>query len=197
MCSPRLPTALPFIGEGRLRALATTGQDRSQALPDVPTVAEAMLPNFALYAWLGLVRTGRICPRRSRQAQQSGRDRSAASRDGRSGCAHRPGDQRAARRRTWARISIASSTAGRSSPSTSRSKSRNSLPSSLHCARPSHSQVSAVPMDNRLTIFSVAERRYCEPLLRGFSHRAARASLLTRWRAALGRDQDQKWRKQG
>ena len=49
-----LPTALPFIGEGRLRALATTGQSRSAALPDVPTVAEAALPDFALYAWLGL-----------------------------------------------------------------------------------------------------------------------------------------------
>ncbi len=49
-----LPTALPFISDGRLRALATTGQERSKALPDVPTVAEAMLPNFSLYAWLGL-----------------------------------------------------------------------------------------------------------------------------------------------
>src|SRR6185436_13218304 len=49
-----LPTALPFIGEGRLKALATTGQNRSAALPDVPTVAEVALPGFSLYAWLGL-----------------------------------------------------------------------------------------------------------------------------------------------
>lgn len=49
-----LPTALPFITDGRLRALATTGQVRSKALPDVPTVAETMLPDFSLYAWLGL-----------------------------------------------------------------------------------------------------------------------------------------------
>ena len=49
-----LPTALPFIGEGRLKALATTGQSRSAALPDVPTVGEIALPNFSLYAWLGL-----------------------------------------------------------------------------------------------------------------------------------------------
>jgi tripartite-type tricarboxylate transporter receptor subunit TctC len=49
-----LPTALPFIGEGRLKALATTGQARSAALPNVPTVAETVLPDFSLYAWLGL-----------------------------------------------------------------------------------------------------------------------------------------------
>lgn len=49
-----MPTALPFISDGRLRALATTGQERSKALPEVPTVAEAMLPDFSLYAWLGL-----------------------------------------------------------------------------------------------------------------------------------------------
>ena len=49
-----MPTALPFISDGRLRALATTGQTRSDALLDVPTVAEKVLPNFSLYAWLGL-----------------------------------------------------------------------------------------------------------------------------------------------
>jgi tripartite-type tricarboxylate transporter receptor subunit TctC len=49
-----LPTALPFIGEGRLKALATTGQARSATLPNVPTVAETVLPDFSLYAWLGL-----------------------------------------------------------------------------------------------------------------------------------------------
>jgi tripartite-type tricarboxylate transporter receptor subunit TctC len=50
-----MPTALPFIGEGRLRALATTGKSRSPALPQVPTVAESGLPDLVLYAWLGLL----------------------------------------------------------------------------------------------------------------------------------------------
>lgn len=50
-----LPTALPFIGEGRLRALATTGQTRSPTLPQVPTVAETAMLDFVLYAWLGLL----------------------------------------------------------------------------------------------------------------------------------------------
>lgn len=49
-----MPTALPYLGEGRLRALATTGQTRSAALPNVPTVGETALPGFSLYAWLGL-----------------------------------------------------------------------------------------------------------------------------------------------
>ena len=45
---------LNAIGEGRLRALAITGQTRSVALPNAPTVAETALPDFSLYAWLGL-----------------------------------------------------------------------------------------------------------------------------------------------
>jgi tripartite-type tricarboxylate transporter receptor subunit TctC len=50
-----LPTARRFVVEGSLRALATTGRERSGALPDVPTVAETMVPDFALYEWLGLL----------------------------------------------------------------------------------------------------------------------------------------------
>jgi tripartite-type tricarboxylate transporter receptor subunit TctC len=57
-----LPTAIPYIGEGRLRALATTGQSRSAALPEVPTVAESALPDFVLYAWLGLFGPAGIPP---------------------------------------------------------------------------------------------------------------------------------------
>jgi tripartite-type tricarboxylate transporter receptor subunit TctC len=50
-----LPTARPFIVAGQLRALATTGATRSTALPETPTVAEAALPGFELYEWLGLL----------------------------------------------------------------------------------------------------------------------------------------------
>jgi tripartite-type tricarboxylate transporter receptor subunit TctC len=43
------------VGDGRLRALATTGAKRDPAFPDLPTVAEAVLPGFETQLWLGLV----------------------------------------------------------------------------------------------------------------------------------------------
>ncbi len=47
--------ALPHIQSGRLKAIAVTGAKRSNALPDVPTVAESGIPGFATYQWQGLV----------------------------------------------------------------------------------------------------------------------------------------------
>lgn len=49
-----ITAALPFITDGKLRGLATTGTTRSSALPDLPTVAEAGVPGFAVDLWLGL-----------------------------------------------------------------------------------------------------------------------------------------------
>ena len=54
-----IPAALPFIQAGRLRALAVIAPQRSAALPDVPTAAEAGLPNYDVTTWYGvLVPTG-------------------------------------------------------------------------------------------------------------------------------------------
>jgi tripartite-type tricarboxylate transporter receptor subunit TctC len=41
-----IPTALPQIRAGRLRAVAVTGAQRMPQMPDVPTVAESGLPEF-------------------------------------------------------------------------------------------------------------------------------------------------------
>lgn len=45
--------ASALLGSGRLRALAVTGKERSQQLPDVPTVSESGVPGFENSGWFG------------------------------------------------------------------------------------------------------------------------------------------------
>jgi len=47
--------AVPLIKEGKLRALAGTGSQRLDALPDVPTVAEAGYPDIDVENWYGFL----------------------------------------------------------------------------------------------------------------------------------------------
>jgi tripartite-type tricarboxylate transporter receptor subunit TctC len=47
-------SVLPFIKDGRLKAIAVSGATRIAALPDVPTVAEAV-PGFSAVSWMGFV----------------------------------------------------------------------------------------------------------------------------------------------
>jgi tripartite-type tricarboxylate transporter receptor subunit TctC len=49
-----ITAALPFMRDGKLRGLATTGVKRSGALPDLPTVIEAGYPGFEVDLWLGV-----------------------------------------------------------------------------------------------------------------------------------------------
>jgi tripartite-type tricarboxylate transporter receptor subunit TctC len=46
--------ALTLVKSGQLRALAVTTPERSQAVPDLPTFAEAGLPGFDVSSWTGL-----------------------------------------------------------------------------------------------------------------------------------------------
>ncbi len=48
-----MPSALPMAKEGKIRALAQTTSRRSQAAPDVPTVAETV-PGFEATTWFAL-----------------------------------------------------------------------------------------------------------------------------------------------
>jgi tripartite-type tricarboxylate transporter receptor subunit TctC len=48
-----LPSALPHVKEGSVRALAVTGDRRVKSLPDVPTVAETV-PGYVVTGWLGI-----------------------------------------------------------------------------------------------------------------------------------------------
>jgi tripartite-type tricarboxylate transporter receptor subunit TctC len=49
------PPASAHIGEGRLRAIAVTGERRSLSLPDVPTMAEAGYPETKGEQWVGVL----------------------------------------------------------------------------------------------------------------------------------------------
>ena len=48
-------SAMPFVRDGKLRALAVTGAARSPAAPDIPTVAQAGLPGYEATAWNALL----------------------------------------------------------------------------------------------------------------------------------------------
>jgi tripartite-type tricarboxylate transporter receptor subunit TctC len=55
MAADPMPTVLPHIQSGKLRALAVTNAGRSPKLPDVPTVIEAGFPKLEATFWLGVV----------------------------------------------------------------------------------------------------------------------------------------------
>ncbi|MGN6571319.1 MAG: Bug family tripartite tricarboxylate transporter substrate binding protein [Pseudolabrys sp.] len=50
-----VPTMAPMIKEGMVRALGTSGHERSPILPDVPTIAEAGVPGFQATLWVGFM----------------------------------------------------------------------------------------------------------------------------------------------
>jgi tripartite-type tricarboxylate transporter receptor subunit TctC len=55
MMFDNLPTALPLVRSGLLKALAVTTAQRSPLLPEVPTLAELGVRGFEVYAWFGFV----------------------------------------------------------------------------------------------------------------------------------------------
>ena len=66
---PGSPIALPNAKAGKLRALATTGAKRTTAAPELPTVAEAALPNFEMSLWYGLLAPANTPPAIIQQLQ--------------------------------------------------------------------------------------------------------------------------------
>ncbi len=44
--------ALPFVRDGRARAIAVSGESRNPELPDVPTMRESGLPGYLAYTWV-------------------------------------------------------------------------------------------------------------------------------------------------
>jgi tripartite-type tricarboxylate transporter receptor subunit TctC len=50
-----VPTMAPLVLAKEVKALATTGKERSPILPDVPTMAEAGVPGYEATLWVGVM----------------------------------------------------------------------------------------------------------------------------------------------
>ena len=53
-----LASVAPYVKDGKLRALAITSKERSQAMPDVPTMTEVGYPNIEGDSWVGVLVPG-------------------------------------------------------------------------------------------------------------------------------------------
>ena len=50
-----LPSSVPLVAAGKLKALAVTSAARSSAAPDIPTVAESGFPGYDIAPWFGVL----------------------------------------------------------------------------------------------------------------------------------------------
>lgn len=55
MIFDNMPSALPLVKSGELKALGVTSAKRSPAAPEIPTIAEAGLPGFEATSWFALL----------------------------------------------------------------------------------------------------------------------------------------------
>ena len=60
--SSSLASQLPFVRDGRLKAIATTGAKRARLTPNVPTVIESGVPGFDVTAWYGILAPAKTPP---------------------------------------------------------------------------------------------------------------------------------------
>ena len=66
-----LPSSLPFIQNGQLRALGVTSAARSPALPNVPSIAEAGVKGYEATAWYGLFGPANLSPEITRRLHEA------------------------------------------------------------------------------------------------------------------------------
>jgi len=50
-----IPTVLPHVRAGKLRALGIGNRERIPSLPEFPAIAESGLPGYEAYAWAGMI----------------------------------------------------------------------------------------------------------------------------------------------
>jgi len=55
MIFDNMPSALPLVRSGELKAIAVTSAQRSAAAPEIPTIAESGLPGFEATSWFALL----------------------------------------------------------------------------------------------------------------------------------------------
>jgi len=55
-----MPSVMPYVKGGKVRAIATSGSRRSPALPEVPTIAEAGVPGYEYTPWYGMFGPGTL-----------------------------------------------------------------------------------------------------------------------------------------
>ncbi len=55
MMFDNIPSSMPHIKSGKLKAIATTGAKRDPTLPDLPTIAEAGVPGYEAGVWFGVM----------------------------------------------------------------------------------------------------------------------------------------------
>jgi len=65
-----ITAALPHLRSGKLRALASTGEKRSPLAPDVPTLNESGLKDFAVATWFGLLGPAGLPPELAARIQR-------------------------------------------------------------------------------------------------------------------------------
>ena len=80
MAVSSVPPAVPLVRSGKLRALAVTSTKRSEALPDVPTMAELGFADYAFETWVG-VAVPKGTPKEIVDRLQSGLSTALASSD--------------------------------------------------------------------------------------------------------------------
>ena len=57
-----MPTALPLVRAGKIKALAMTGRNRSTLLPDVPTFTELGYADIDFTNWIGAIASAKLSP---------------------------------------------------------------------------------------------------------------------------------------
>jgi tripartite-type tricarboxylate transporter receptor subunit TctC len=55
MIFDNMPSALPLVRSGELKAIGVTSAQRSAAAPNIPTLAESGLPGFEATSWFALL----------------------------------------------------------------------------------------------------------------------------------------------